>query len=68
MFGIGLLKGLFTTLKNLFGPVFTVQYPNKKVGLLGALKFHKKTPANFIKTQPKSILVEELLSMELLCE
>ena len=42
MFGIGLLKGLFTTLKNLFGPVFTVQYPNKKVGLLGALKFHKK--------------------------
>ena len=48
MFGIGLLKGLFTTLKNLFGPVFTVQYPNKKVGLLGALKFHKKTPTNFI--------------------
>ena len=44
MFGIGLLKGLFTTLKNLFGPVFTVQYPNKKVGLLGALKFHKKSP------------------------
>ena len=56
MFGIGLLKGLFITLKNLFGPVFTVQYPNKKVGLLGALKFHKKTPANFIKTQPKDFV------------
>lgn len=52
MFGIGLIKGLLTTLKNLFGPVFTVQYPNKKVGLMGALKFHKKSPVDFFKTQP----------------
>ena len=43
MFGIGLLKGLLTTLKNLFGPVFTVQYPNKKVGLLS---FQKIEPSN----------------------
>jgi len=56
MFGIGLIKGLLTTLKNLFGPVFTVQYPNKKVGLIGALKFHKKSPIDFIKTQPADFL------------
>ena len=56
MFGIGLLKGLFTTLKNLLGPVFTVQYPNKKVGLLGALKFHKKTPFQFLKSQPTEFI------------
>jgi len=56
MFGIGLLKGLFTTLKNLLGPVFTVQYPNKKVGLIGALKFHKKSPLEFLRTQPNEFI------------
>ena len=50
MFGIGLLKGLFTTLKNLFGPVFTVQYPTKswtfrsiKISQKNSYKFYKNS-------------------------
>ena len=41
MFGFGLIKGLFVTFKNLIGPTFTVQYPNKKVGLIN-YKFQSK--------------------------
>ena len=62
MFGLGLIKALMVTLKNLFGPVSTVQYPNKKVGFIGALKHHKKSPLNFIKSQPKDFLSSLLAS------
>ncbi len=40
MYGIGLLKGMGVTLKNLAAPgrLFSVQYPNRRVGLIGLAK------------------------------
>ena len=52
MFGFGLIKGLFVTFKNLIGPTFTVQYPNKKVGLIKASKYYNKNPFSLFKSRP----------------
>ena len=56
MFGFGLLKGLFITLKNLIGPVFTIQYPSKRIGLFRALNYHKQSPISFMRNQPKEFM------------
>ncbi|MAU55996.1 MAG: hypothetical protein CL899_03515 [Dehalococcoidia bacterium] len=56
MFGFGLLKGLFITLKNLIGPVFTIQYPSKRIGLFKALNYHKQSPISFMRNQPKEFM------------
>ena len=52
MFGLGLIKGLFVTFKNLIGPTFTVQYPNKRVGLIKASKYYNKNPFSLFKSHP----------------
>ncbi|MEC9098506.1 MAG: 4Fe-4S binding protein, partial [Chloroflexota bacterium] len=56
MIGFGLIKGLSVTLKNLFGPVFTIQYPDKRVGVLGLAKSKKSSVLNLIKSHPKEFL------------
>ena len=57
MLGFGLIKGLSVTLKNLFSPVFTIQYPDRRVGLL-ALSKHLDKPISKILTEtPKTFLL-----------
>jgi NADH-quinone oxidoreductase subunit I len=51
--GQGLLKGLWVTWKNFARPVFTVQYPDKKVGLMGAAKHAGVNPVKFMTSNPK---------------
>ena len=56
MYGLGMLKGLTVTLKNLVTPSrrnFTVQYPNRKIGLLGLAKEHDTNPLSFAVKNPK---------------
>ncbi|MDA1257178.1 MAG: 4Fe-4S binding protein [Chloroflexi bacterium] len=38
VYGIGLAKGMGVTLKTLLRPAFTVQYPDRRVGVMGAAK------------------------------
>jgi formate hydrogenlyase subunit 6/NADH:ubiquinone oxidoreductase subunit I len=52
MFGFGLIKGLWVTFKNFIGPTFTVQYPDKRVGLFKAAKYYKQNPFSFLKSHP----------------
>jgi formate hydrogenlyase subunit 6/NADH:ubiquinone oxidoreductase subunit I len=55
MYGIGLIKGLGITLKNLILPSrqFTLhQYPDRKIGLLGRAKLEGKNPIAFALTKP----------------
>ena len=52
MFGFGLIKGLMVTLKNLIGPTFTIQYPDKRVGLFKAAKYYGETPISFLRKNP----------------
>ena len=42
MYGLGMLKGMGVTLKNLAAPgrLFSVQYPDRRVWLLGLAKEH----------------------------
>jgi NADH-quinone oxidoreductase subunit I len=51
--GFGLLKGLFVTMQNFVRPNFTVQYPDKKVGLLGAAKHAGLSPLRFVRENPR---------------
>tara|TARA_B110000438_G_scaffold212521_1_gene204621 strand:- start:2968 stop:3645 length:678 start_codon:yes stop_codon:yes gene_type:complete len=53
MLGIGLIKGLSVTFKNLFTPIFTIQYPDKKVGLLAFSKHINKSMFEILKEDPK---------------
>ena len=55
MYGIGLLKGLGITLKNLVlpGRQFTIhQYPDRKIGPLGLARLEGKNPVAFALTRP----------------
>ena len=56
MIGFGLIKGLSVTLRNLFGPVFTIQYPDKRVGVFGLAKSKKSSVLNLLKSHPKEFL------------
>ena len=50
MLGFGLIKGLFVTLRNLFGPIFTIQYPDKRAGIFELSLIHISEP-----TRPERI-------------
>ncbi|MEG3581381.1 MAG: 4Fe-4S binding protein [Chloroflexota bacterium] len=43
-------------MKNLIGPVFTIQYPSKRIGLFKALNYHKQSPISFMRNQPKEFM------------
>lgn len=51
--GQGLLKGLGVTMKNFVRPTHTVQYPDRKVGILGAAKHAGKNPVRFFMDSPR---------------
>lgn len=53
MAGQGLLKGLGVTMKNFMRKTHTVQYPDKKVGLLGAAKHAGVSPVKFLRSNPR---------------
>ena len=54
MYGLGLAKGLIVTAKNLVLPsrMMTVQYPDRKVGLLGLLKATDTSILNLLLKDP----------------
>ena len=56
IYGLGLFKGLLITLKNFFRPVVTIQYPDRKVGILYLAKDSNLSVIRFLLTDPiKSI-------------
>ena len=57
MYGLGLLKGLMVTMKNLIFPgrIFTThQYPDRKVSPLDLAKLEKKNIITFFINNPNS--------------
>ncbi len=53
MTGLNLLRALFVTMKNFVRAPFTVQYPDRRVGLVGAAKAEGKSPLGLIRNNPK---------------
>ena len=53
MMGVGLIRALGVTMKNFVRPSFTVQYPDRKVGLLGAARRAEMSPLRFLMSQPR---------------
>ena len=64
MYGVGMAKGLTVTLKNLLLPsrMFTVQYPNRRVGLLGLAKDAGTNVASYVLNNP-AMAVKALVGM-----
>ena len=64
MYGLGLAKGLVVTAKNLVLPsrMMTVQYPDRKVGLLGLSKATSTPVTDLISKDPVNVL-KALLGM-----
>ena len=62
MLGFGLIKGLFVTLRNLFGPIFTIQYPDKRAGIFEYAKFRKQSILRIFlpKKQGMKIVVKNI--------
>ena len=56
MQGAGLLKSMGVTMKNFLRVPFTVQYPDRRVGLLGAAKEAGMSPGQFVMKRPKDSL------------
>lgn len=59
MYGLGMLKGLSITMKNLVLPsrMFTVhQYPDRKIGLFGLAKRAETNPISYLFKEPKMAL------------
>tara|TARA_Y100001970_G_scaffold98876_1_gene124389 strand:+ start:14075 stop:14752 length:678 start_codon:yes stop_codon:yes gene_type:complete len=56
MIGFGLIKGLSVTFRNLFSPVFTVQYPDKRVGVFGLAKSRNLSILQLFKEDSKQFL------------
>lgn len=52
MIGLGLAKGLGVTLRNFIRAPVTVQYPTRRVGLLGAAKQQEMNPVEFATRRP----------------
>ncbi len=52
----GLLKGLKVTLQNFIRPPFTIQYPDRNVGILAASKHLNISPLQFIFRMPKDAM------------
>ncbi len=56
VYGFGLAKGLGITLKTLIGPAFTIQYPDRRVGIIGAARASGiSTPGLVLKRPIKAI-------------
>lgn len=55
MLGLGLLRAMKITMRNFLLPPFTVQYPDKNVGILGAARYEGLTPFQFLKKSPKKV-------------
>lgn len=56
MYGLGILKGFGVTALNSFRSPFTVEYPNRRVGLPGLAKSAGMNPLAFIVKRPKDAL------------
>ncbi len=52
MMGLGLLKAMKITLKNAIRSPFTIQYPDRKVGIFGAAKAEGSSPLGFVASKP----------------
>ncbi len=52
MIGLGLLKAMKVTLRNALKVPFTIQYPDRKVGIIGAAKNEGKSTVGLMATQP----------------
>ena len=52
MIGLGLFKAMRVTLRNALKTPFTIQYPDRKVGIVGAAKNEGKSPAGLVATKP----------------
>ena len=58
MYGVGLIKGLGVTFKNLIlpGRQFTIhQYPDRKIGPIGLARMEGKNPLAFALSRPGKI-------------
>ncbi|MEX0762291.1 MAG: 4Fe-4S binding protein [Dehalococcoidia bacterium] len=53
MYGLGLLKGMGVTMKNFIRTPSTVQYPNRRVGLLAAAKEAGMSPFEYLTKDPR---------------
>ena len=53
MIGLGLPRGFWVTLKNFVRPAVTVQYPDRRVGLMGIAAEAGTTPLRFILKNPR---------------
>lgn len=58
MYGLGLIKGMGVTLKNLASPSrqFAVQYPNRRIGLLGLAKENNANVVSFTLSNPSQAM------------
>jgi NADH-quinone oxidoreductase subunit I len=58
MYGLGLAKGLYVTAKNLVMPsrMMAIQYPDRKVGLLGLAKEAGTNPLALLLKQPREAI------------
>ncbi len=56
MFGLGILKGLRVTFLHLFREPVTVQYPDRRVWLMGAAKYLGMSPLQFMRNHPREAL------------
>ena len=52
MTGLNLLKALLVTMKNFVRVPFTVQYPDRQVGLLGMAKETGTSPLGLMRKNP----------------
>lgn len=52
VYGTGLVRGMAVTLKTLLRPGFTVQYPDRRVGLIGAARAYNVSLAGLIFKRP----------------
>lgn len=56
VYGFGLVRGMGVTLKTLLRPAFTVQYPDRRVGLIGAARAYGiSTPGLIFKRPIKAL-------------
>ncbi|MFW6184722.1 MAG: 4Fe-4S binding protein [Chloroflexota bacterium] len=55
-YGLGLIKGLAVTMTTAFKPWVTVQYPDRRIGLLGAAKEAGANPFAYVFQQPGDAL------------
>ena len=65
MIGFGLIRGLFVTLRNLFGPIFTIQYPDKRAGIFEYAKFRNKSILRIFLDERKNFFLAILNYMKI---